>query len=531
MTKITELFFLMMMAVLLFVLLTEYFYPQLVPSVLYDIKNKVISTLDYWRYRGELYLQKDEFPHKDEFSPPLENSKNASSVPVFLYHGITRFGYKNDVPLSNFKDQMFALKKNGYNTITLSDFHAFIKGEKQLPDKSVLITFDDGVKTSYYNTDPVLKALGYTAVMYIITTHSISESKHPYYLDLKEIQEMADSGRWEIQGHAKEGHFPILIDSNGTLGHFFTNKMWLRGESRLETNEEFRERIKEDLVGAKEDIESALGNEVYSFAFPFGDMGEESANFPKAKSYLIEETARTYSLIMHQHWPSKGYTYNPPEGNSFVTRRRVSQKWDGRDLIEALKDGEDKQLPFYDNFEENSGWISVWGNLKIDNSMILNPVVISEDYQGNSLFLDGSYPFTDYLFTADINSTSAELLSLKARYQNELNFVSCDFYKDKVKIREIVDGDLATLAETKTEFKLPKKEFELAVKVEGEKIGCLFGNALLVQAKLHHLIPKGGIGFKVLDYGAENNDAGNAIENDAVNGTTIIQKISVVEIN
>jgi len=48
---------------------------------------------------------------------------------------------------------------------------------KELPEKSFLLAFDDGVKSSYYNTDTLLRALDYNAVMYIITKHSLSDGE------------------------------------------------------------------------------------------------------------------------------------------------------------------------------------------------------------------------------------------------------------------------------------------------------------------------------------------------------------------
>ena len=63
----------------------------------------------------------------------------AKSIPVLLYHGIIDKPDGANILLENFKDQMFALKKAGWQTITLDDFYAFMRGEKQMPDKSFLL--------------------------------------------------------------------------------------------------------------------------------------------------------------------------------------------------------------------------------------------------------------------------------------------------------------------------------------------------------------------------------------------------------
>ena len=73
---------------------------------------------------------------------------NARSIPVLLYHGII-IGDSNstikspdgiNIPLNEFEEQMFALKKAGYQTVSMEDFQAFMRGEKQLPEKSFLLT-------------------------------------------------------------------------------------------------------------------------------------------------------------------------------------------------------------------------------------------------------------------------------------------------------------------------------------------------------------------------------------------------------
>ena len=132
---------------------------------------------------------------------------------------------------------MFALKKAGWQTINMEDFYAFMQGEKQVPDKSFLLTFDDGRKDSYYPVDPILDALDYNAVMFVITKFSLEEKGGNYYLSDKELKRMYLSGRWEIQSHGKDDHDFYKINANGNEGHFLSNKLWLDNENRLETEE------------------------------------------------------------------------------------------------------------------------------------------------------------------------------------------------------------------------------------------------------------------------------------------------------
>ena len=67
-----------------------------------------------------------------------------------------------------------------------------MKGEKNLPEKSFLLTFDDGRKDSYYPVDPILKALDYRAIMFVISGRSLGDEKEvsPFYLSSSELKRM-----------------------------------------------------------------------------------------------------------------------------------------------------------------------------------------------------------------------------------------------------------------------------------------------------------------------------------------------------
>ena len=59
---------------------------------------------------------------------------------------------------------------------------------------------------------------------------------------------MNESGRWEIETHTRDGHNLYKINQNGEMGHFYSNKLWSDEKNRLETVEEFTERIKTDFI-------------------------------------------------------------------------------------------------------------------------------------------------------------------------------------------------------------------------------------------------------------------------------------------
>jgi peptidoglycan/xylan/chitin deacetylase (PgdA/CDA1 family) len=103
----------------------------------------------------------------------------AKRIPILSYHHIDKNmdpyqGAEEVVSFEDFKEQIEFLAKEGYKTLTLQEFSDFLKGEKEIPSKSLLITFDDGYESLYQYAYPVLKEHDFTAVAFLIT-HNISE--------------------------------------------------------------------------------------------------------------------------------------------------------------------------------------------------------------------------------------------------------------------------------------------------------------------------------------------------------------------
>jgi len=136
-------------------------------------------------------------------------------IPALLYHRIRRdsdehAGRLDKEPVfvvleSDFRRQMEYLKEAGYTTITLDDYYAYRMGEKPLPEKPVLVTFDDGYRSNYEYAYPVLKELGQKATIFV-TTDPNSHVFDPYrefdaHLTPEQIKEMSDSGVISIQSH------------------------------------------------------------------------------------------------------------------------------------------------------------------------------------------------------------------------------------------------------------------------------------------------------------------------------------------
>ncbi len=423
----------------------------------------------------------------------------AQSVPVLLYHGVINNADGSNILVNDFKDHMLALKKAGWQTISIEDFYKFMNGERNLPNKSFLLTFDDGRKDSYYPVDPILKALDYNAVIFVITEHSLGNKKSNFYLSENELKRMIKIGRWEIEVHTREGHDFYKISQDERQGHFYSNKLWLENEGRIETEEEFINRVKLDIIAAKNDLENELEIKVISFAYPFGDFGQNSINFPEAESIVSDIVKSVYPLSFYQVWPGKSFYFNYPNENQFLIKRiDVKSDWTADNLLQILDAGREKTLPFSDNFSDYNGWIKTWGELSfVDDSMIFSSHTSTT---GSSAFLDGTYLWQNYVFKSKVDLMKGQIFSLLARYKDSQNYADCSFSGKSIKAEQIVNGERKILSELKGDFVFIGRTREVGIGVQNDVIDCyLDGKVTMKGYNLDEELNHGGIGFKTWD--------------------------------
>ncbi len=135
---------------------------------------------------------------------------SAGQVPVLMYHQIIperklknhHFGKDGSltdmvVTLEQFTEQMDVLKAGGYTTLSLEEFGGFLNSGKKIPEKSVLLTFDDGYKNVFEFAYPVLKDRGFHAVQFLITG-LVTDEETDYnpsllqYASIGELKKAAD---------------------------------------------------------------------------------------------------------------------------------------------------------------------------------------------------------------------------------------------------------------------------------------------------------------------------------------------------
>jgi hypothetical protein len=144
-------------------------------------------------------------------------SPDPKGVLILEYHMVDtqedEDSHPYNVPPEDFAAQLDDLAQQGYTTITVHDFLLAKKGKAQLPEKPIILTFDDGYEDNYTQMLPILQAHGMTAVVYV-ATNLIGQ---PGYLSWDELRALSAAGI-EIGGHTARPSAAAYLHAAGAAG-------------------------------------------------------------------------------------------------------------------------------------------------------------------------------------------------------------------------------------------------------------------------------------------------------------------------
>jgi peptidoglycan/xylan/chitin deacetylase (PgdA/CDA1 family) len=167
---------------------------------------------------------------------------------------------------STFERHMSILHENGYQTVTLEDVVAWQRGQKELPEKSVVITFDDGDRSVYDVAWPVLEKYGFKATVFIVTSHVGKRWGRVNTMSWAELRELHDSGVFAIESHTHalhykvetpEGDLPVFQAASRDLYQFPDESSWQHA-------------VYKDLLESRRLIKRHLAYDSKFLAWPFG---------------------------------------------------------------------------------------------------------------------------------------------------------------------------------------------------------------------------------------------------------------------
>ncbi len=187
------------------------------------------------------------------------------TVPILTYH---RFAEECQSPLcmpaAVFREQMDYLKNEGYHAITPEELFGFLEYRQPLPKKSVLITIDDGYRSTFDIAYPILRRIGFTATLFIYT--ELIDAA-PIALTWNQILEMTRHG-FRIGSH--------------TIAHSDLTQP-REGESQTQ----YAARVEKELAGSKQVLDRKLSQSTWIMAYPYGNYDQKVVASTRQAGYKM----------------------------------------------------------------------------------------------------------------------------------------------------------------------------------------------------------------------------------------------------
>jgi len=187
-------------------------------------------------------------------------------VPILMYHEVAGPG-DTASPLAvtprAWSEQLAYLYDEGYRTITAAELSAVLSGHDQLPDRTIVLTFDDGYEDFHSRAMPWLDRYGFTATLFVTTgwirdAGPLATGHRPgHMLSWTQISEAADIGI-EIAAH--------------TCLHPQLDQLP-------------REQVHDELYASKAQLEDKLGSAVVGLAYPYGYSNNRVRQIARDLSY------------------------------------------------------------------------------------------------------------------------------------------------------------------------------------------------------------------------------------------------------
>lgn len=201
-------------------------------------------------------------------NPSGVSAEGFQTVPILAYHRLGENSSAMTISPAKFREQMAYLADRGYRVVGLNDLLAFLHGQRALPPRSVVISFDDGHQSIYNDAFPVLREYGFPATIFVY-----SDYVNRGGLTWNQLEEMRSSGLITVLPHSKT-HANLVRREQG------------------ETLTAYRKRLGQEIVDPAKLLSRKLSEDIFAFAYPYGDTNEEVTQVLRRQGYRMGLTVQ-----------------------------------------------------------------------------------------------------------------------------------------------------------------------------------------------------------------------------------------------
>lgn len=181
-------------------------------------------------------------------------------VPVLMYHEVrvarNSWERRYFVSPSRFSEHVHALRATGYHACSLADFRAWVTGQRRLPSKAVLLTFDDGYAGVFEHAYPLLRSEGIPFAVFVVTSA------------------LGATDAWMRGANPGRANYPLI--SRSQLAELANAGVGIGSHSRHHANLAMLDAksLRDEVHGSRAELEDLLGQNVDCFAYPYGQLND-----------------------------------------------------------------------------------------------------------------------------------------------------------------------------------------------------------------------------------------------------------------
>ncbi|WP_371373487.1 glycoside hydrolase [Sporomusa aerivorans] len=306
---------------------------------------------------------------------------------ALAYFGVDRIGKQNIIGIDRLQQHLQVLKDLGYVTITQQDVLDYYQSGKELPEKSLLLIFEDGRRDTAIFSQKVLEELNFKATM--LTYPEKFEKKDPKFLVPDELKELEKSTYWEMGTNGYRLAFINVFDRYDNylgelvplehasvapyLGRKYNHYLmdYIRDEYGVpkESYIRMKERISHDYQAVRDIYTQSLGYVPGTYILMHSNTGQFGNN--DKVSTVNEYWIKT---LFTMNFNREGFSFNQRNSSIYdLTRMQPQPYWYANHLLMRIKYDINQDLDFVQgNLNKQKEWETRKGALEIqDDTMIL----------------------------------------------------------------------------------------------------------------------------------------------------------------
>ncbi|SPS00173.1 poly-beta-1,6-N-acetyl-D-glucosamine N-deacetylase PgaB [Cupriavidus taiwanensis] len=245
------------------------------------------------------------------FTPPAQRPAAAAEQPwprnhlvVLAYHDVEDKDPDQaylSVRTDHLVGQLAWLRENGYRAVSVDQVLAARRGGPPLPERAVLLTFDDGYRSFYTRVLPILKAYRWPAVLAPVGGWLDTPPGQPVdfggtptarerLLNWQQVREIAASGLVEIGAHTDALHYGVRANPQGNTEPAAAVRAFDAGTGRYESDAAQQERLRADVARITAKVRAVTGKPVRVWIWPYGAEGGAALRIVAENGYQMALT-------------------------------------------------------------------------------------------------------------------------------------------------------------------------------------------------------------------------------------------------